>query len=880
MAAAAGRAGRSSPPTDDQRPDRIVAMLRIRRSLVLLLLCSGIASTVRTQCATGWVVAGIAGTNGPVDVASWWDRDGSGPLPEVLVVGGAFSGAGSVAAANIAWYDPTSGQWHALGSGLSAAALAVAGLPNGHLVVGGAFNAQSGGPGEHIALWNGSGFVPMGSGCNGRVHAIVTLPNGDVIAGGDFTQAGGQAANHVARWDGTSWHPLGAGTNNPSGLVTQPPVSCLAVMPNGDVVAGGRFTSAGGVPASCIARWNGSAWSPLGSGVQNPMAAFLWNPIETLLPQANGGLLVGGLFSSIGGAAAANVARWNGASWTSLGGGVSGAVLGLADLPNGDLLAAGAATGGAVQRWDGSAWSFVGGPSATVKSLASSSSGKVAAGGLWNAPGANVTVYDGTQWQALGGGGSALGADFDNSPLCIGELADGTLVVGGAFTAVDGIPCSGLVRHDGVAWSGFGSFVSSFPAPFAQINALARTGNGDLLVGGFFSQVAGVAGNSAGLARWNGSSWQPLGSGLGGAPGVSVWGMATTANGDVIVCGQFPNAGGQPAGNVARWNGNGWSTFAGGANGRVDVAVEMPNGDLVVSGMFTQVGGVNATNIARWNGTTWSPLGAGLSSRASGLAVMPNGNLVAAGGFAQAGGAAVGFIARWDGSSWSSLGGGMNSGVKNLIRLPDGDLLATGPFTVAGGTPAAGIARWDGAAWQPVAGGLTGYIEGIHLRRSGDVVVVGSLGTVGGVATGELATLRSPCPATATPVGVGCAGSNGIDTLQATTLPWTGSVLRTVASGLPGNGIAVVVFGATGLQVPLAPALPIALPGCDLLASPDVLDARVVGAQVTIDLPIPDLAGLAGFALHQQVVAFAIDAQGNLVEATSSNALVLTLGTL
>ena len=34
-----------------------------------------------------------------------------------------------------------------------------------------------------------------------------------------------------------------------------------------DLYAGGYFTTAGGVPANCIAKWNGSAWSALGSGM-------------------------------------------------------------------------------------------------------------------------------------------------------------------------------------------------------------------------------------------------------------------------------------------------------------------------------------------------------------------------------------------------------------------------------------------------------------------------------------------------------------------------------------------------------------------------------------------------------------------------------------
>ncbi len=77
----------------------------------------------------------------------------------------------------------------------------------------------------------------MGSGMDGAVAAL-TVYKGDLIAGGWFTTAGGVSANFIARWDGSAWQP-----------------------------AGGNFTIAGGLSANRIARWNGSGWQPLGSGI-------------------------------------------------------------------------------------------------------------------------------------------------------------------------------------------------------------------------------------------------------------------------------------------------------------------------------------------------------------------------------------------------------------------------------------------------------------------------------------------------------------------------------------------------------------------------------------------------------------------------------------
>ena len=53
-----------------------------------------------------------------------------------------------------------------------------------------------------------------GSGVVGQVYALLPLPNGDLVVGGAFSTAGGVAVSNVARWDGASWSALGSGTDD------------------------------------------------------------------------------------------------------------------------------------------------------------------------------------------------------------------------------------------------------------------------------------------------------------------------------------------------------------------------------------------------------------------------------------------------------------------------------------------------------------------------------------------------------------------------------------------------------------------------------------------------------------------------------------------
>jgi hypothetical protein len=110
-------------------------------------------------------------------------------------------------------------------------------------------------------------------------------------AAGEFTRAGGIAATNIAKWNGSGWSALGSGIGGS--------VFALAVS-GSDLYAGGIFTTAGGIAAPNIATWNGSGWSALGSGMDGEVLA---------LAVSGSDLYAGGDFTAAGGKVSANVAR-------------------------------------------------------------------------------------------------------------------------------------------------------------------------------------------------------------------------------------------------------------------------------------------------------------------------------------------------------------------------------------------------------------------------------------------------------------------------------------------------------------------------------------------------------------------------------------------
>src|SRR5690606_14173289 len=133
------------------------------------------------------------------------------------------------------------------------------------------------------------------------------LHNGDLVISGPFTIVGGVPANGIARWDGTAWHAMGFGLGGANGDFGY----ARRFAPAGsDLYVAGYFAFADGLSANNIAKWDGSAWSTLGDGIERVIYDF--GPgAEVLALHVDGNeLLVGGVFNKAGGQGAANFARY------------------------------------------------------------------------------------------------------------------------------------------------------------------------------------------------------------------------------------------------------------------------------------------------------------------------------------------------------------------------------------------------------------------------------------------------------------------------------------------------------------------------------------------------------------------------------------------
>ncbi|MCC5787989.1 MAG: hypothetical protein JJU33_14955 [Phycisphaerales bacterium] len=364
---------------------------------------------------------------------------------------------------------------------------------------------------------------------------------------------GGVAANAHAQCG--DWEPVGTG-------VTDDDIRALAVFDDGTgpaLYAGGYFEEQiGGSPAAFIARWDGTAWSQLGSFL-NTWGIFSLTVFESEL-YAGGVIFLG---STLG------IARWDGTAWRPVGTGLG---------------------------WGGS-------PMVTAMTVSGSS---LYVGGnfreyIYHAPGNCIAQWNGSSWSALGQGLTNHHSVEDTWAYALAGWGH-SVFAGGRFTRAGGSPANNIAQWNGSSWLPLESGVTG------SVYALRVFNDGTglaLYAGGGFTQAGGRSVNR--IARWNGSAWSALGEGVNGA--VEVLTAFDDGTGPALYAGGwFTEAGGNPASGIARWDGSSWSALGSGLTGGhpynvvTDLAVfdDGTGPALYAAGRFAEAGGNPASNIARW----------------------------------------------------------------------------------------------------------------------------------------------------------------------------------------------------------------------------------------------------------------------------------------
>lgn len=314
-----------------------------------------------------------------------------------------------------------------------------------------------------------------------------------------------------------------------------------------------------------------------------------------------------------------------------------------------------------------------------------------------------------------GFGGSTDNMHAETVPLTFTQnlpaiLADGES--GGTFTVQSSVSNANgvLQRSPAGVWSAMGTGIAV--AETVEVMAVGR--DGLIYAGGSFATMGGVA-NASKIAAWNPATqaWTAMGTG-GTAGATAAFAIAVAPNGNVVVGGTFTGMGGVAnTSQLALWNGSAWSSLTplGVPNNSVTALAYDSLGNLYAAGSFTTINGVAAAQIAKYDGATWTALTTGLTGGAANVLLIDAGNNIYVGGsFTLAGGVAnTPGIAKWNGTAWSALGVGLTGGAVRALAFDSAlRLYAGGQFTASGSVTLTKLGLWNGSSWTPLGTGTSG----------------------------------------------------------------------------------------------------------------------------------------------------------------------------
>lgn len=437
--------------------------------------------------------------------------------------------------------------------------------PNGHLVIGGDFSTVNGvsRPGTARLTRHGVLDTQFNTFTTPGVRALARSASGVLTVGGSFDH---DESPRLLRKDGTASVDRLPKNQTPG---TDAPVLALLPLPDGSVVVGGEFFMVGDTPRGRLARIDD------GRHLDGTLSATLvGGDLTAAIQTVSGNLIVSGEFTSVNGQPRNRLARLD----------ASGKLLeGFFGSPNPQL-------------------------NAPALAIAETSYGALLVGGAFTSAFGRSVGYFVRTSSALDDAFVPLPTQANDTVRCIAIQPDQSFLIGGDFTQVNGVTRRGIARLtiDGELDTAFNL---NLPAG-SVVTSIAVQRDGAIVLGGAFSQVAGVA--RANLARV--SSAGVLDTGFNPAPNGRVETLFLQPNNDLLVGGAFGTIAGGNRVRVARLNGDGTldATFDAALSTtitRVHTVAQQADGGIWIGGSNslltrrTSTGAVDAAATATVSGT-------------------------------------------------------------------------------------------------------------------------------------------------------------------------------------------------------------------------------------------------------------------------------------
>lgn len=411
----------------------------------------------------------------------------------------------------------------------------------------------------------------------------------------------------------------------------------------------------------------------------------------------------------------------------------------------------------------------------TVNAIAIQPDGKVLVSGFFNAiTGAAATTR--ANFARLDAAGAVdtfyptNGLSFGNRAVAVDDT--GRVLVGGDGILVNSVARLGVVRLNAATGADDGTVFPALRQP-GTINGVVQLPGGDFVVAGNFtwhglnatsSRVA-VGGSLTRISSVDGSLNTAFITAVGTGLNNIAEAVALDGNGQILVGGAFTSVNGVAVNRLARFSPVGVRDAAflppAAINNTVFTLAVQADGNIVIGGVFS--GTTNANRIARLTPATGALdaaflSAAGFDSTVNTLALQPDGQIIAGGSFTTySGTSAVNRIARLttsgalDTSFTTAAGTAANSIVRALNLQLDGKILVGGDFGTFSGATRANLVRLNanGSADSAFLSGLTGpngsvsafATQGTPTAGDGKVVIMGNFVSVSGTASLQFARL-------------------------------------------------------------------------------------------------------------------------------------------